>query len=423
MQKILQVALREYSDTIRTKTFILGLLMVPIIIGVIVLFTGSMAQGPSGPRPPLRVSVTDLSGSAGPQILAGAETYNRDHPKGQILVRVQEAHNDAKALEAEAKVQLRQGQIDACIMLDKDAVAGSGKIHLYTYKPKPADLDRLWTVEGFAQHTVTDLRCKARNLSPEILAEVRDVAVERVDVGDTDQAQRVESRGQAGAKMMIPFFFMYLMFMGVVGMGQHLLSSIIEEKNSRIIEVLLSALSPFELMAGKILGLGAVGLSVTALWASGAYAAARWQGLTVEVTPLLIGCFVVYYVLGFLLFSSILAAIGSLCNTIKEAQSLMMPVMMVCILPMLAWFKLVQDPNGPLARGLSFVPPLTPMVMILRLTASPDIQASEVVLSILLLCAAMVGAVWAAAKVFRTGILMYGKRPGLGEVLRWLRQA
>ena len=276
-------------------------------------------------------------------------------------------------VQAEAKTRLRERRIDAYVVLDKDVVTGSGKVRLYSYKPRPADLDGLWTIEGVLQRIVVDERCKARSIAPEVLAEIRSVSVERVDVGSAGEAQRVEGRDVIGAKMMVPFVFMYLMFMGIVGMGQHLLSSIIEEKNSRIIEVLLSALSPFELMAGKILGLGAIGLTVISLWAGGPSRRARWQGLEIEVTAGLGIYFVTYYVLGFLLFSSILAAIGSLCNTIKETQSLMMPVMMVSIVPMLAWFKLVQDPNGTLARGLSFVPPVTPMVMILRLASGPDI--------------------------------------------------
>ncbi|MCX5637890.1 MAG: ABC transporter permease, partial [Planctomycetota bacterium] len=101
----------------------------------------------------------------------------------------------------------------------------------------------------------------------------------------------------------------------------------------------------------------------------------------------------------------------------------MMPIMMVFILPLLAWFKLVQDPGGTLARVLSFVPPLTPMVMILRLSAGFDIWVGEILFSIALLAAAVLATIWAAAKVFRTGILMYGKRPALSEVVRWLRQS
>ena len=176
-------------------------------------------------------------------------------------------------------------------------------------------------------------------------------------------------------------------------------------------------------MAGKIVGLAAIGLTVTGLWAIVAYGVARSQGLSVDVTRQLMLYFVVYYILGFLMFSSILAGVGSVCNTLKETQSLMMPIMMVFIIPLIGWFKLVQSPDGMLARVLSFVPPLTPMVMILRLSATSDTAMVEVLGSMALLAVAVLGVMWAAAKVFRTGILMYGKRPGFVEVLRWLKQS
>jgi ABC-2 type transport system permease protein len=132
--------------------------------------------------------------------------------------------------------------------------------------------------------------------------------------------------------------------------------------------------------------------------------------------------FVVYYILGYLLFSAILTGIGSVCNTIKETQSLMMPVMLIFIIPMIGWFKLVQSPDGTLARVLSFVPPVTPMVMVLRLAAGSNVLFVEIGASILVLAAAVLVVIWAAAKIFRTGILMYGKRPGPIEIIRWLRQ-
>jgi len=422
MQKILKVARREYIETIKTKTFIFGVLMTPIIIGGIVFFTILISRDKGGPRPPMKVAVTDLSEELSAEIKTSFDKYNDSNPGRQILLQELQPQENSAA-DTEGKSQLRQGRIDVYVAIDKDIRAGAGKIHLYTYKLKATNIDVLGTIENLFNRAVVNQRCKMRNLSPELLAELHNVPIERMEVGDTDDAQRIESEGQRVVKFMVPFFFMYLIFMGIVGMGQHMLSSIIEEKNSRVIEVLLSALSPFQLMGGKILGLAGIGLTVISLWAVAAYIAARWLGLDIDVTAEFVLYFVIYYVLGFLLFSSILAGVGSICNTIKETQSLMMPIMMVFILPLLAWFKLVQDPGGTLARVLSFVPPLTPMVMILRLSAGFDIWVGEILFSIVLLAAAVLATIWAAAKVFRTGVLMYGKRPALSEVVRWFRQS
>ena len=158
------------------------------------------------------------------------------------------------------------------------------------------------------------------------------------------------------------------------------------------------------------------------LWGVAAYGAATWQGIEVDVGADLLVYGLIYYVLGFVLFSAILAGVGSICNTIKETQSLMMPIMLVFVIPMVAWPQLARDPNGDLARVLSYVPPTTPMLMVLRLSSGPDIWWGEIVLSILVLAAGVLVTIWVAAKVFRTGILLYGKRPGPREILRWLRE-
>jgi ABC-type Na+ efflux pump permease subunit len=176
-------------------------------------------------------------------------------------------------------------------------------------------------------------------------------------------------------------------------------------------------------MAGKILGLAGTGLTLVSLWAAAAFLTANSQGLNIDITTQFVIYFAIFYILGFLLVSSILAGAGSICNTIKETQSLMMPMTIIFIIPLLSWFKVVRDPNGLMSRIFSFIPPLTPMVMVLRLSSGSDIWIVEIIASIIVLAAAVLAAVWAAAKIFRTGILMYGKRLGVREVCRCLLQS
>ena len=422
MQKILRIAQREYIETVKTKTFLLGLLMVPLIIGGIIFFVGRMARDRGGERPPIRVAVTDLSKELSVEIKMCFDEHDKNHPERQFTLQELPAGENPSAVEKEGKDKLRSGQVDAYVVVDSNIVEGEGKIRFYTHKPKPAKAEALWSIESPFRNAVVRRRYEIKQVDQDLVRKLGNVPIERMELGAGAGEERAQSEGQRVVGMMVPFFFMYLIFMGIVGMGQQMLSSIIEEKGSRIIEVLLSAVSPFELMAGKILGLAAIGVTVTGIWAMVAYAVAQRQGLSVDVSGQLLLYFVVYYILGFLLFSSILAGVGSVCNTLKETQSLMMPIMMVFIIPLIGWFKLVQSPDGMLARVLSFFPPVTPMVMILRLSATSDTPTVEVLASIGLLAAAVLGVMWAAAKVFRTGILMYGKRPGPREVLRWLRQ-
>jgi ABC-2 type transport system permease protein len=420
MRRIYKVAQREFIETVKTRTFLLGLLFIPLIIGSIILFGPWLAPRPDAPRAPFRVRVTSSSMDLSARIKAVFDAYNLAHPLGSITLDVVDA--GAGAVGEQAKEDLRKGRLDACAALEGNLEGEEGTIRLFTYKSKASQVDALGTVERLLREAVIDRRYETRGLDRKMLEAISNVSIQWAELGEAQDQERTQGKSQQMARMMVPFAFMYLIFIGIVGMGQHMVSSIIEEKNSRIIEVLLSAVSPFELMAGKIAGLAAVGLTVMALYGVAGYAAARWKGMQIDIGADLLVYGLIYYILGFVLFSAILAGVGSVCNTIKETQSLMMPIMLVFIIPMIAWPRLAQEPNGELARVLSYVPPATPMVMVLRLSSGTTIWTGEVVLSILALIAGVLATVWAAAKVFRTGILLYGKRPGCREILRWLRE-
>jgi len=422
MNKILNIAKREYIETVKTKAFLLGILMLPLIIGAIIFFTSRMSRDKTGPQPPVKVAVNDLSGELANEIKSSFEKHNQNNPNRQIQFHQLEIQESPDALEEQARNKLRQGQVDVYIVLDSEVLGGSGKIHLYTYKQKASNIDILSTIEYICYKSVVNHRYKMQKLSQELMDKLRNVPIERVEIGSTEGQDRVQSKTDTVLKMMVPFFFMYLMFLGIISSGQQMVSSVIEEKSSRVIEVLLSAVSPFQLMAGKILGLAGTGLTLVSLWAGAAFLTAHSQNLNIDVTNEIIVYFTVYYILGFLLVSSILAAAGSICNTIKETQSLMMPMTMIFIIPLLSWFKVVQDPNGTLSRVFSFIPPLTPLVMVLRLSSGSDIWIGEILATIILLFITVLIAIWAAAKVFRTGILMYGKRLSVREVGRCLLQ-
>ena len=423
MRKILKVAQREYLETVKTKVFIISVLMAPVIVAGIAVYAGKMARKPEGPREPLRITLDDRSDMLAEPLKGAFEKYNKSNPDRQIVldfVRGQEGEDQEKR-DGRMKQDVRAGRLDGYIVIDEDAVAGKGKVNMYVYKPKPANMEAFDRAERMVNRAIVDERCKLRNISREMLAGLWDVPFQQVELGEEGKGEKVQSEKDMISRMMLPFFFMYLMFMGIFGMGQHMLSSLIEEKSSRVIEVLLSAVSPFELMAGKVLGLGGIGLTVVAIWAGLAYGGASSYGITVDISTMSLVYFVAYYVLGFLIFSAILAAVGSVCNTLKETQSLMMPLTLVFVIPMVTWMQIVRDPDGVMSRVLSFIPPLTPMVMVLRLSSGSGVWWIETTASFALLAATVPVAIWAASKIFKTGILMYGKRPGLREVLLWLK--
>jgi len=425
MRRILKIAQREYAETVKTKTFIIRILMTPVVIGLIIFFSERMARDAAGSAQPRRVALTDLSNELGDEIRSSFSDHNTSRPDRQItLDQIPATEADADEVARRQKERVRRGQIEAYVVLDRDVVKGPGMIRAYTHGSKMALEGLVGTVNHLVNKVVVDRRCRSENIDPDLLARLRrPVPAQRVDIGAEADEERVHDAREQIGSMMVPFFFLFLMFMGIFGMGQHMLTSVIEEKSSRVIEMLLSAVTPFQLMTGKIVGLAGVGLTVVTLWSAAALGAARWQELHVEVSAGMLAWLAIYYALGFLLFSSILAGIGSTCNTLKEAQSLMMPISLLVVIPMLAWMNLAQNPFGTLARVLSFIPPVTPMVMALRLAAAPDMPLLEILATIAVLAASVPVVMWAAAKVFRIGILMYGKRPHLREILRWVGES
>jgi len=226
-----------------------------------------------------------------------------------------------------------------------------------------------------------------------------------------------------------PLVFVYLLWVSIFTIAQLLLTNTIEEKSNRIIEVLLSSISPLELMTGKILGIAATGLTTIVCWVGFFLIGLKFMpklmdlpadvDLTVLISdPSFLLSFVVYFLLGFLLYASMMVGIGSACNSIKEAQNLMSPIMIALMLPLLAMMPVGQDPNGTLARILSFIPPFTPFVMMNRAAGPPEMW--EYVVTTILLIVSVLLAFFAAAKIFRVGILMTGKPPKMGEIFRWV---
>lgn len=225
-----------------------------------------------------------------------------------------------------------------------------------------------------------------------------------------------------------PSVFVYLLWVAIFAIVQMLLTNIIEEKSNRIIEVLLSSVTPGELMMGKLFGIAAVGLTMVGSWMLALLGILSWKaggatGITSQVLPVLqsynlILMFSVYFLFGYLLYAALILALGSVCNTLKEAQSYMGVITMVMMVPLMTMTFIPKDPNGFLARVLSWIPIYTPFIMMNRAMADPPLF--DLIGTLILLLLATIAALWMAAKVFRIGILRTGQPPKLVEMLRWL---
>jgi ABC-2 type transport system permease protein len=226
-----------------------------------------------------------------------------------------------------------------------------------------------------------------------------------------------------------PSAFVYLLWVAIFSIAQMLLNNTIEEKSNRIVEVLLSSVTPGELMTGKLLGIAAIGITMISAWIGALIGILAWragpetefasQVLTVLRTSNLLPAFAFYFLFGYLMYAAVIMALGSVCNTLKEAQNFMGVITMMMMVPLLTMMFIPKDPNGALARVLSWIPIYTPFVMMNRATADPPLF--DLAGTMVLMVVSTLVALWASAKVFRIGVLRTGQPPRLLELLRWLR--
>ena len=235
-----------------------------------------------------------------------------------------------------------------------------------------------------------------------------------------------EDRGMATIFAVV---LMMILYTSTLMWGQIVMTSTIEEKTSRVVEVVGSGLGSTTLLAGKLLGVGGAGLTQFLIWALSLFGASLAMAGPFagsipmpEITPLMLASFVLFFLLGFLFYAALYAAIGSAVNTVQEAQNFVFPVIMPLILAMVCFPTVLESPDGPLAVTLSMIPGISPLIMFLRIVVlTPPLW--QVGLSIALLGAGVAGAIWVAARIYRVGILMYGKKPTFPELVKWVRHA
>jgi ABC-2 type transport system permease protein len=243
--------------------------------------------------------------------------------------------------------------------------------------------------------------------------------------------------GESGdASFILAYAMSFLLYMALLLYGNQVMTSVVEEKSSRISEVLMGSMRPFQLLLGKVLGVGAVGLVQLGVWAGTAMALTRFRSQLAglfgvapdslrtmpipEVSPGLLAVFLLFFVLGFLFYASLYAAVGSTCSTVQETQQASVPVTMTIAVGLILMFSLFGEPNGSLARTLSMLPPFAPFMTPVR-HALVRLSPVELGLSALAVAAGVVAVAWLAGQIYRTGILMHGRRASLREVWRWLR--
>ncbi|MHC4106848.1 MAG: ABC transporter permease [Planctomycetota bacterium] len=461
MSKVLSVAWREFKQTVLRKVFLLAIFGIPIlIVGAMAL---AMLVMMGHQEPPLvgKIAIADPSGevigAAGvefdPQRIAGQQqkqieeieaaagdlfrpgvpppaTFEMGEFGGRGTVDVEiEPHDrtDEETIDALKDRVWRGDLIAAAVVTDAvlanpdPEVPQKARAQFDLYVAEAVDADHASFIEARLGEAIVRVRAERAELNPdEATAMLRRPLSNTRRLLEGGQESR-EGEGLRELKQIIPIVFMMLLWGAVIASAQHLMMSTIEEKSNRVMEVLLSAVSPLQLMTGKIFGHCGVGLLIVVIYSAlplaGLFAFDQQHRIEMEnIAYLFVFFFMAYFMMG-----SIMAAVGSAVTDIREANTLVTPVMLLMMIPLMLWLPISQAPNGSIATTFSFIPPAIPFVMILRLAADESVPWWQIPATVLWGYACVVGMVWMAAKIFRVGVLMYGKPPSPIQLLKWLR--
>jgi len=417
MHNVWLIARREYVERIRTRGFLITTVMIPLIMGGL-LYGSVFVNSKSAPAAHIALVSADTQLALDLQSeLQQQQAVRMAQPNSSKVTRLTV---DAMGIGPDTRTildeELRSGDLDGYLwMMPASTVAKSEPSRpTFLFTPRSSEQDSLRSTLASALGPVL-MRRQLANRG--ILASDANLILQPVDIGITQSAHR-DNRESSQVGVFILFFLMYMVIMLY---GMNVARSIIEEKTSRIFEVMLATIRPEEMMAGKILGVGSVGLTQVALWlTAGLVLTAGGQGIHVVLTLAQVLYFFVYFILGYAFYSSIAAGLGAMTNSEQELQQLNL----FLVLPLLVCFATLMSvltyPDSTMARVLALIPPFTPLLMYLRVSLGHP-ASWEIALSIVLTSASIYVVVWVSSRIYRVGVLMYGKRPTLPELLRWLK--
>ena len=412
MRTVWAVIRREYLQRVRSRWFVFATVGVPfLLVAATAVPIVVASRNEAADR---TIVVLDQSGEVGPWVTGALE-------KGGYVVE------PASTLDEESlRRRVESGEVGGYLVVDRESlVAGHARL---VVNESPSAFRQLGIRQAVIQAAL------------EFQLAGTGMDVDRVLAGGTLEIERIAG---PGGGMNDPTFAAayagsFVLYMVILLYAVAVMRSVLEEKTSRVVEVILSSLSPWQLMLGKILGVGAVGLTQLAVWVvvGGAIltvglptllAARPALGELAALTgglpgPSFFVYFLIYFLGGYFIFSALYAAVGAMCNSEEEAQQAQFPVMILIFVPVVALVGVIESPNSTLSVVLSLIPFFSPFLMFARAVggAAPFWQ---VALSIVLMAVTLLAVAWVAGRIYRVGILMTGKRPTLTELMRWLRRA
>ncbi len=420
--RIAAVIRREYLERIRTKAFWISTLLVPVLMGGMMVIPAWLAARGGGE---FRVAVLDLSGRYFDPI-ADEVAGMLVQPEENLEVRLIpiERGTDPEVTRERAKSRVQVQEFDGLLVLP-ETLPDEGQPEYVA--PNVAAFRLLMVLERSVNNVLVAERLTSAGLDPERVGEL----TRRVDLKTFKLGAGGEETRDQGQAFLLSYFFVLIIYMTVLMYGMYVMRGVLEEKSSHIVEVIISTVKPFELMLGKVLGIGAVGLTQMLLWSSLGLAlsaplvlgAVGLAGLELPTIPLsLMVFFVVYFVLGYLLFGTLYAGVGAAFDTEQDAQNFQAVITIFLVIPLVLIVQIMNQPDGALSVVLSLIPFFTPILMFLRMTLT-QVPPVQIAASVVLMVAAILVMAWLVGKIYRVGILMHGSKPKIKDLARWLREA
>jgi len=454
VRKILVIAKREYLATVRTKAFLVSIILMPILMGG-GIFAQRLLRGvvDTGDK---KIVVIDRTGKLLPKLIEEAREHNKGpdvfdpetHKQigAKYIIEPGPDHdlNDEERLALSERVKRRD--IFAFVEIPENVVQPSKNAFDFIKKQLKGALESAakggpgadqislcsenatqFELTRWLQRTLNRLigteRLKIDKVNPDLVAYAT-LGVEVENMGlytktPDGQIKKAEPSNREAA-IFVPMGIMMLMFMVIMVAAQPLMTSVLEEKSLRIAEVLLGSASPFQIMMGKLIGNVGVSLTMITIYMAGGVYLLRYYDMPDLLSRDIIVWFVIYQVLAIFIYGSVFVAIGAACNDIKEAQSYLTPVMLTLVFPMMVWFQVLRDPMGKFATWISLFPPCTPMLMVMRMASTKTLPIWQPIVGVVVVAMAVIVCVFAAGRIFRIGLLSQGKAPKPAELMRWI---
>jgi ABC-2 type transport system permease protein len=427
MAKLWAVVKREYLERVRTTWFVIATVFGPVVFGALMFLPAYMATSDKASAELPRIRILDATG-AGLGRRVATELNGGPMSDASRTEVVAVAPPDLGDAERAAAAEVLRRRVLGYLVLDAETLGGERARY---YGSNATSVIDMATLRRAVRREVLGVRLERAGVRPE---DVNGIKALNVDL----DAQRLTSGG-GGTSSRVSIVFALtvaaLLYVTIFLYGQNVLRGVMEEKTTRVAEVVVSSVPATRLLAGKVLGVGAVGLTQILIWLCTSVVMFRLRGTVLarmgvptlpfelpRISPGMVALLLLFFVLGYVFYAALFAAVGAVVDNEQEAQQAQLPVAMLLIVSVAFIQPAIQRPDGPLAATLSWTAFSAPIIMPLRM-ATTDVAPWDIAVALVAVLAACYIAVFVAARIYRTALLMYGKRPTLGEVWRWVGRA